>query len=90
MAAWTPSPALDPSLAPAVQKFIDRMPPAHLNPPTNGERFEVPEEAMERLQDYAFSQGFVVVIGPCGQQGNPRKTYRCIHHGTETRNEKTR
>ena len=62
------------------------MPPAHLETPADGEQFEVPQEAMDRLQNYAFSQGFVVVIGPCGWVGNPRKTYHCIHHGTETRN----
>ena len=64
MATWTPSLALDSSLVPAAQKFIDRMPPAHLEAPADGERFEVPEEAMERLQDYAFSQGFVVANPP--------------------------
>ena len=86
MATWTPPLGLDPSLVPAAQKFIDGMPPAHLRAPANGERFEVPEEAYERLQDYAFSQGFVVVTGSCGSRGNPRKYYYCIHHGTETKN----
>ena len=86
MAAWVPHPALDRSLVPAVQKFIDTIPPAHLEPPRDGEQFEVPEEAVERLQNYAFSQGFVVVTGSCGSSGNPRKYYRCIHHSTETKN----
>ena len=86
MATWTPSPALDPSLVPAAQKFIDAMPPAHLNPPADGEHFEVPEEAFERLQNYAFSQKFAVVTGSCGSRGNSRKYYHCIHHGIDTQN----
>ena len=86
MATWTPPPGLDPSLVPAAQKFINAMNPAHLNSPEDGEQFDTPEEAIERLQDYAFSQGFVVVTGSCGSRGNPRKYYHCIHHGVETQN----
>ena len=35
-----------------------------------------PDDAWTRLQDYAFSQGFAIVTGQCGQ-ADPRKTYKC-------------
>lgn len=83
---WTPHPDLDESLLPVTQKLIDSIPPTHLLPPRHGEIYDVPDDCLERLQDYAFSQGFAVTTGSCGQAGNPRKYFQCIHHGKETKN----
>lgn len=51
--------------------------------PESGEQFDVSDEAYTRFQDYAFSQGFAVVVGSCGKG---RKAYECVHHKFETQN----
>ncbi len=74
---WQPHPNLNPSLIPIVQRAIDRIPPAHLEPPADGELFDIPSEA------YAFSQGFQIVIGSCEVD---RRKHSCIHHKADTKN----
>ena len=83
MPPWLPHPRLDETLVPVIQKVIDRTPPEHLIEPSSGEQFDVPDEAYTRLQNYAFSQGFAVVVGSCGKG---RKAYECVHHKSETQN----
>ncbi len=80
---WQPHLNLDLSLIPIIQRAIDRISPAHLEPPADGELFDISNEAYERLQNYAFSQGFQIVIGFC-EVG--RKNYSCIHHKADTKN----
>ncbi len=80
---WQPHPNLDPSLIPIIQRAIDRIPPAHLEPPADDELFDIPSEAYERLQNYAFSQRFQIVTGSC-EVG--RRNYPCIHHKADTKN----
>jgi hypothetical protein len=82
---WTPHPRLDAALLPQLRKIIDRIPPAHLANPEAHEVYNSPEEALQRLQNYAFSQGFAVVIAS-RPKTPPRCRFACIHHGKETRN----
>ena len=86
VSSWSPHPDLEVSFVPVIQKIIDSIPPAHLLPPRDREIYDAPSACFERLQNFAFSQGFAVVTGSCGRAGNPRKYYRCIHHGDKTRN----
>lgn len=83
MPTWLPHPRLEAELAPRIKKVTDRMPPQHLQAPTRNETFEVPDQAWDRLQDWAFSQGFAIIIGQCGDR---RKNYRCVHHSKGTKN----
>jgi hypothetical protein len=54
---------------------------AWLFPPEDGDQ---PEHAFARLQGYSLAAEFCIVKG---QRTTPiRKNYRCIHHGSETRN----
>ena len=59
------------------------IPPAHLLPPEIGELFATREEAIERLQNFAFTRGFAVVT----RSSEPdRVKYACVHKGDSTRN----
>jgi hypothetical protein len=72
-----------PLLASQITKATKAFPPAHLIAPANGESFETPRDALLRLQDWAFTQGFVVVTE------STRKSqiiFHCIHHRNKTRN----
>jgi hypothetical protein len=77
MASWEPHLSLDPCLVNEVQRAIESLPPSHLLPPEAGEVFENPEECLERLQNFAMSQGFVVVQR--SKEVNKRyRTYRAL------------
>jgi len=82
---WQPHPNLNPSLTPIIQRAIDRIPPVHLKPSADGELFDIPNEAYERLQNYAFSQKFQIVTGSCEVD---RRNHSCIHHKTDTKNDR--
>jgi len=81
--AWQPHPNLNPSLILVVQRAIDRIPPAHLEPSAEGELFDISSEAYERLQNYAFSQRFQIVTESCEKD---RRNYSCIHHKADIKN----
>jgi 5,10-methylene-tetrahydrofolate dehydrogenase/methenyl tetrahydrofolate cyclohydrolase len=51
-----------------------------------GEVFGSKAEYKARLQGFALSQGFAVVVGKSSQDGTPRAEFLCIRHGTVTRN----
>jgi hypothetical protein len=54
--------------------------------PVTGEVFGSKAECKARLQGFALSQGFAVVVGKSSQDGTPRTEFLCIHHDTVTRN----
>ncbi len=81
--AWQPHRNLNPSLIPVVQRAIDRIPSAHLESPAEGELFDISSETYERLQNYAFSQRFQIVIEFCEKD---RRNYSCIHHKADIKN----
>jgi hypothetical protein len=49
-------------LAKLIEEATTALPQAHRCPPVAGETFETPELALRRLQNWAFTQGFAVVI----------------------------
>jgi len=63
--AWQPHPNLDPSLIFVVQRAIDRISPIHLESSAEDELFDISSETYKRLQNYAFSQRFQIVIEFC-------------------------
>jgi len=84
MALWTPPTNLPAHVLAPIQQVIDRIPPAHLLDPQPGKILH-PDEAYNRLQDYAFSKGFCIVTAS-RNAANTYVRYKCIHHGKETRN----
>jgi hypothetical protein len=72
-----------PLLALQIQKATNALPPAHLVTPVFGESFVTPEDALWRLQDWAFTQGFAVVT-ESSRKG--RAIFGCIHHKNTTWN----
>ena len=54
-----------------------------LLPPQQGEIFETAKKCMRRLQVYALSKGFAVVIITSNSK---RAHFACIHPGSKTRN----
>ncbi|KAI9865076.1 MAG: hypothetical protein M1813_002394 [Trichoglossum hirsutum] len=84
MATWTPSQSLSAELLASIQQAIDRIPLAHLLPLTTGELLN-PEQAYERLQNYAFSQGFCIVKVSYDKT-NEISHFAYIHYSKKTRN----
>ncbi len=54
-----------------IEKAIELLPSSHLLPPRDGEAFLSLEGAKTRLQDYAFTRGFALVVE---QNDKQRKT----------------
>jgi hypothetical protein len=84
MASWTAPAGLPDFIVTPLHDAIQQMPPAHLLPPQAGE-VHLPDQAYHRLQNYAFSQGFCIVI-TSRNKANTYIRYACIHHGHDTRN----
>lgn len=59
------------------------MPPAYRRPPTKGEIVESLESGFARLQDWAFTHCFALVIESASSD---RTIYRCTHHQKKTQN----
>jgi hypothetical protein len=83
---WTAHPYLTGTALASVRCIIDRTPPNNLLDLVAGEVFENPSNCFERLQDYTFSKGFLVVTRGTATSGNQTTRFICAHHGKETRN----
>jgi Transcription factor AFT len=70
-------------LATQLHIATNAIPLAHRPPPVTNESFETPELALERLQDWAFTQGFAVVTE---SRKKNRVVFQCVHHKKKTRN----
>ena len=68
---WTPHPTLPPELIPAVSKFVLQLPELHCEEPIDGEQYLWPNLILDRLQDFAFTQGFAVVTICFPTSSNP-------------------
>ena len=84
MESWIPPTGLPDSILVPLHQVLERIPSQHFNAPQVGELLS-PDEAYIRLQDYAFTQGFCVVV-TSRDKANTYIRYACIHHGTSTRN----
>ena len=67
-------------------RVIAALPPGFLEYPVTGEVFESKAVCKTRLQAFALSQGFAVMIGKSNKDGTPFVEFLCAHHGTQSRN----
>ena len=68
-----------------IRKATDLIPSAHRLAPVDGETFSTLEQAVKRLQDYAFTQGFALVIETRDLKRN-RLVMECIRHKDKYKN----
>ena len=68
----------------AMQAAIQLIPPEHLLQPDDGEHYSSRELAIQRFDNYAFSQGRELCIG--GGRLTERVYIKCRGHGAATRN----
>ena len=73
------------SLDQKIGKAKALLPPAHCLPPQEGEGFASWEEGKARLQDYAFTQGFAIVIESF-QKTRGVMLLECTRHHRKERN----
>ena len=84
---WTAHPNCPAHLRGEVEARVRAFPPSFLEEPVDGEVFDNVELCRERLQGFAFSQGFTVVqTSGSMRMARPRFYFRCVHHGTATLN----
>ena len=86
-APWTAHPHCPAHLRGEVEAHVRALPSAFLNEPLSGEVFDNVELCKERLQGFAFAQGFAITQQSGSmKQARPRFDFQCIHHGNSTRN----
>ena len=72
-----------PDLQQQIDAAIAALPPLHRTPPIKGEIVESPQTGYVRLQDWAFTHRFALVI----ETATDRRTiFRCSHYQKKTRN----
>jgi hypothetical protein len=71
-------------LRPALESWVNSHDPEWLLGPSKGEVFDSFERCFQRIQLFAVSQGFAVVIRGQGSKEMPSRRYQCIHHDEET------
>ena len=87
MSLWTAHPDCPEHLKSELERRVRSLPSFFLLPPIAGEVFINPDVCQERLQDWALSQGFVIVrTSKNVKQVRPRFDFRYIHHGGDTVN----
>ncbi len=74
---------ITPHLAAAIAEAIEAIPIANQSAPLHGDILGDPHDALRRLNDWAFTQGYALVINSATAT---RARFSCIHHGKATRN----
>jgi len=86
-APWTAHPHCPAHLRGEVEAHVRALPSAFLNEPLSGEVFDNVELCKERLQGFAFAQGFAITQQSGSmKQARPRFDFQCIYHENSTRN----
>jgi hypothetical protein len=65
---------------------ISSFPPEWLQKPANGDRFESPQQCLERLNAYGFFEGCLFVTGKQRLDGTPSWELKCNFYGLQTSN----
>jgi hypothetical protein len=78
-------PSMPAHLRPALERAIAAIPEPWMLAPKSGEVFESKELCKKRMQAFALTQGFAVVVG---KSNKDRSIFHRIHHGVETRNDR--
>jgi hypothetical protein len=73
------------SLKVRIRKTIDLLSSAHLLPPSTDEMMTSPEKEKIRLQDYAFTQRFSLMVKSYDKK-RQRLIMKCSRHKKKTRN----
>ncbi|KAI9767341.1 MAG: hypothetical protein M1840_005750 [Geoglossum simile] len=84
MTSWISLPGLPDFIIASIREAIEKIPSQHFLSPQVGKVLN-PNEAYERLQNFAFSQGFCIVI-TSQDKANTNIRYICIYHSNSTRN----
>jgi len=70
-----------------IEARVRAFPPSFIEEPVDGEVFDNVELCRERLQGFAFFQGFAIVLKSGSmKQARPRFYFQCIHYGASTLN----
>lgn len=84
---WSAHPQCPTHLRGEVEAHVRAFPASFLKEPIAGEVFDNVDLCRERLQGFAFAQGFAVVqTSGSIKQARPRFDFQCIHHRDSTRN----
>jgi hypothetical protein len=84
MKSWIPPASLPDSIITPLHQILERIPSQHFKTPQVGEVLSS-DKVYDCLQNYAFTQGFCVVV-TSHDKANTYIRYACIHYGTTTRN----
>jgi len=86
-ADWHVDPNCPAHLAVELTNVVMDLPTSYFLAPHSGEVFGSVEAALARLNGYALTQGFAVVkSGGSEHSKKPYISFKCIHHGAQTRN----
>lgn len=69
-----------------VERHVNTLPAAWRQRPVSGEVFESFKQCFDRLQAWAFQEGFEVVTRGAGNGRTPSRRFNCVHHGVNSRN----
>jgi hypothetical protein len=83
-APWQAKEGCPAHLRPALESWVNNHDPEWLLAPSKGEVFDSFKRCFQRIQLFAVSQGFAVVIRGQGSEETPSRRYQCIHHDEET------
>src|SRR6266496_4114474 len=78
-------PLCPPHLRMQVEEVAEGFNPSWLLPPKEGELFQSATECFQRLQAWAFLQGFAIVTTTSGTK-KARAQFACIHHSEQSKN----
>jgi hypothetical protein len=85
-APWIASAGCPAHIRPALERWVNGQASLWRQPPSSDEVFDSFEHCFQRLQLFAVTQGFAIVIRGSGTPQTPAKRFRCIHHSDETQN----
>jgi hypothetical protein len=80
-----PRPAAAPAIEPFIRETINSFPQQWTVSPHLGEQYPTVEDAIQRLQAFAFYSGFAIVTA---SRTAERKRFKCVHHQPKPRNTK--
>jgi len=72
----------------AAERMVNSLSSWYLLPSRSGELFESLDSCNRRLRGFALAEGFDIVRKGGGTKANPSYRFRCIFHGSETRNDR--
>jgi hypothetical protein len=84
--SWHAKPGCPAHHRAAVERIVNSLPLSYLSPPVSGEIFDSLDDCNSRLRGFALAEGFDIVKHGGGTKKVPVSRYKCIFHGTDSRN----